>query len=423
MVDSAAAAEVGGPQVPPGGQGGGGAEPTGDATPAFGTAAPATPEFGTAASGPAASGRGAAETAAFPAVAPGTGAPGPDAVSGPPVPPPPPLPPYAAFPGEGPGYGAEPGGQYASHAGGRRRMRRPAALITAVAVGAAVIGGGTAFSMEKLLGGGAGSSSSVSAAQSSSTAAKGTAARVAQEVSPSVVEINASSGSGESTGSGVVITKGGEIVTNNHVVSGADTVQVSFSNGKKVTGKVTGTDPDKDLALVKVGDTDGLKPATLGDSDSVGVGDGVVAIGSPEGLSGTVTSGIVSAKDRNVKVQKEDGNSGGQSQDGGDGGNGGSGGSGDWPFEFDGGQYNGGVSGETTTYKAIQTDASLNPGNSGGALVNMAGQVIGINSAMLPAGSGGGQAAQSSSGSVGLGFAIPVNDLKKDLDTLRDGNA
>jgi putative serine protease PepD len=151
----------------------------------------------------------------------------------------------------------------------------------------------------------------------------------------------------------------------------------------------------------------------------VGVGDNVVAIGSPEGLSGTVTSGIVSAKDRDVKVQKEDGDSDGQSQGGG------SGGSGNWPFEFGGGEYNGGVDGETTTYKAIQTDASLNPGNSGGALVNMSGQVIGINSAMLPAGSesGSGQQAQSSSGSVGLGFAIPVNDLKKDLDKLRDGNA
>ncbi|WP_405804318.1 S1C family serine protease [Streptomyces sp. NBC_01187] len=378
----------------------------GHETPAFG---PDTPTFGNAATGNPASGNPVSDTATFPTAA--SGAPGA------PVPPPPVVPPYATFPGEGPGTGPE--GRPAAHGGKRRRMRRPAALITAVAVGAAVIGGGTAFGMETLLGGDEGAGASVPAAQNSSTAAKGSAARVAQDVSPSVVEISASSGSGESTGSGIVLTRAGEIVTNNHVVAGAETVQVSFSNGKKVTGKVVGNDPDKDLALVKVSDTANVKPATLGDSDSVGVGDNVVAIGSPEGLSGTVTSGIVSAKDREVKVQKEDGDSDGQSQDGG------SGGSGNWPFEFGGGEYNGGVDGETTTYKAIQTDASLNPGNSGGALVNMSGQVIGINSAMLPAGSGSGsgQQAQSSSGSVGLGFAIPVNDLKKDLDKLRDGNA
>ncbi|MDJ1135865.1 S1C family serine protease [Streptomyces iconiensis] len=302
-----------------------------------------------------------------------------------------------------------------AHGGGgkKRRMRKPAALLAAVAVAAAVVGGGTAFGMEKLLNGDAGTSTSVPAAKGSAAAAKGTVARVAQDVSPSVVEIKAATGSGQSTGSGVVITKDGEIVTNNHVVSGADTAKVTFTGGKTMTADVVGTDSDRDLALLKVRGADDLKPAALGDSNAVGVGDQVVAIGSPEGLSGTVTSGIVSAKDRDVTVQKEDGDQG-QGQGGSDGG---------WPFEYKGDEFNGGVKGETTTYKAIQTDASLNPGNSGGALVNMAGQIIGINSAMLPAGSQGGQASQSSSGSVGLGFAIPVNDLKKDLGKLRDGNA
>ncbi|MGP3987735.1 S1C family serine protease [Streptomyces sp. 3N207] len=318
------------------------------------------------------------------------------------VPPPPAEPPYAAFaaaPGRPP----------------RRRMRRPAALLTTVAVAAAVIGGGTAYSMEQLLGGDGGSSGSVLTASGSNATAKGHVSQVVESVQDSVVEIKATSGSGQATGSGVVITKDGQIVTNNHVVSGADTVKVTFSSGRTAQAEVVGTDADKDLALLKVNGQDNLKPATLGDSDAVGVGDQVVAIGSPEGLSGTVTSGIVSAKNREVKVPKEDGDQNELPSQGSGGG--------EWPFESGGGRYNGGVQGETTTYKAIQTDASLNPGNSGGPLFNMSGKVIGINSAIFSAGSGDGQASQASAGSVGLGFAIPVNDVKQDLSSLRDGGA
>ncbi|RCG19010.1 serine protease [Streptomyces diacarni] len=301
-----------------------------------------------------------------------------------------------------------------------RRMRRPAALLTAVAVGAAVIGGGTAFGMQELLGGRGAPSASAPAADGTNAAAQGTVSDVVRSVKDSVVEIKANSGSGQSTGSGVIITEDGQIVTNNHVVAGADSVKVTFSDGKTAQADVVGTDPDKDLALIKADGRDGLKPAPLGDSDDVGVGDQVVAIGSPQGLSNTVTSGIVSAKNREVKVPKTDGD---QGQLPGQGGGGGL--DGEWPFEFDGGEYNGGVQGETTTYKALQTDASLNPGNSGGPLFTMSGQVVGINSAILPAGSGQGQgqgqASQSGAGSVGLGFAIPVNDLKQDLGTLRNG--
>ncbi|MEU2085219.1 trypsin-like peptidase domain-containing protein [Streptomyces albus] len=320
------------------------------------------------------------------------------------VPPPPAAPPYAGFP------------DGSRSPGRRRRMRGPAALVTAAAVAAAVVGGGTAFGLEALLGGHS-SSASAPAASGTNASASGTVAGVVDAVKDSVVEIKADTGSGQSTGSGVVITKDGQILTNNHVVSGADTVRVTFEGGKTARARVVGTDADKDLALLKAEGVSGLRPAALGDSDAVGVGDQVVAIGSPQGLSGTVTSGIVSAKNREVKVPKVDG---GQEpeQDQGGGGLGGG-----WPFEFDGGQYNGGVQGETTTYKAIQTDASLNPGNSGGPLFNMSGQVIGINSAILPAGSGQGQASQSDAGSVGLGFAIPVNDVKKDLGALRDGTA
>ncbi|WP_157859189.1 S1C family serine protease, partial [Streptomyces pathocidini] len=237
----------------------------------------------------------------------------------------------------------------------------------------------------------------------------GTVSGVASAVGPSVVEITATSQTGQSTGSGVITTSDGEILTNNHVISGASQIKVTFSDGKTATAQVVGTNPDLDIALLKADGVRGLKAATLGDSDSVRVGDEVVAIGSPEGLSGTVTSGIISALHRDVTVKKDDG----RQQAPGQGGQ-------RWPFEFGGGQYNGEVGGSTTTYKALQTDASLNPGNSGGALVNMRGEIIGINSAMYAPSSA---AAQSGgAGSVGLGFAIPINEVKKILDDLREGS-
>ncbi|MCX4533704.1 trypsin-like peptidase domain-containing protein [Streptomyces sp. NBC_00841] len=297
---------------------------------------------------------------------------------------------------------------------GRRRVGRPVALLTAVAVAAAVVGGVTATAIGQFTdsgSSGSGTSSAVSGTTVSQSSA-GTVAGVAQAVSPTIVEIGASSNAGQSTGSGVIITSDGEIVTNNHVIAGASTIKVTLSTGKTYTAKVVGTDAAKDLALIKLEGASGLKTATLGDSSSLKVGDQVVAIGSPEGLTGTVTSGIVSALDRDVTVAK-DSNSG-QGQQGG--------GRSDWPFEFGGQQFNGDTGNSTTTYKAIQTDASLNPGNSGGALINMNGEIIGINSAMYSASSSDGSNS-AGAGSVGLGFAIPVNTLKADLDTLRSGNS
>ncbi|MEV7949936.1 trypsin-like peptidase domain-containing protein [Streptomyces rubiginosohelvolus] len=303
---------------------------------------------------------------------------------------------------------------------GRRKAKRPVALLAAVAIAAGVIGGGTATLVGQFNGrdsaatGSGGAVNGTTVSQSS----KGTVAGVAEAVSPAIVEIGAASSAGKSTGSGVVITEDGEIVTNNHVISGAQQIQVTLSTGKTYTADVVGTDPDKDLALIKLRDASGLKTATLGDSSKVKVGEEVVAIGSPEGLTGTVTSGIVSALDRDVTVAKDDSGSSGQGQDQGQGRQGGGQ---EWPFEFGGQQFNGDTGEETTTYKALQTDASLNPGNSGGALINMDGEIIGINSAMYaPSSSAAGSG--SSAGSVGLGFAIPVNTLKADLDTLRAGN-
>ena len=319
--------------------------------------------------------------------------------------------------GEGGGdglYGHGPAQPAAEPPAARRRVRKPVALLAAVAIAAAIVGGGTATVIGKLTDDGTATTagSGVIPGTTVSQSSKGTVAGVAAALSPTIVEIGATSTAGQSTGSGVVITSDGEIVTNNHVIADASAIKVTLSTGRTYTADVVGTDADKDLALIKLRGASGLKTATLGDSSKVAVGDEVVAIGSPEGLTGTVTSGIVSALDRDVTVAK-DGDSGQEQEQ--------QGGGRQWPFEFGGQQFNGNTGESTTTYKALQTDASLNPGNSGGALINMAGEIIGINSAMYSASSAGGQDS-SSAGSVGLGFAIPVNTLKADLDTLRAGN-
>lgn len=331
------------------------------------------------------------------------------------------------WPGGGSGAGGDGGGHAgfaqpapvpAPQPGGRRRgrARGPIGLLAACALVAAVAGGGAAALVSEFTGGSGGTSQSTPV-ENASSKVSGVSA-VAQAVSPSIVEIKATTGQGQSTGSGVIVTGDGEVVTNNHVVAGADTVQVSLSDGSTKTAKVVGTDPDKDLALIKIQGASGLKAAKLGDSGKLRVGDQVVAIGSPEGLTGTVTSGIVSALNRDVTVAKEQGSQGqGQGQGRGRDGRGLPG----WPFEFGGNQYNGDTGSSKTTYKAIQTDASLNPGNSGGALINMSGEIIGINSAMYAPASG--SASGDSAGSVGLGFAIPVNTVKADLAKLRAGGS
>lgn len=305
---------------------------------------------------------------------------------------------YPPLPGHAPDAavdgGAPPAGP-ASHRGRRRRAGRSVALLAAVAVVAAGVGGGTAALLGDAQVGATGTGTSVRGTNVS-VHTDGTVASVAAAVGPSVVEISTQT----ATGSGVILSSDGKILTNNHVVSGAGEVQVTFSDGSTATATVTGTDPDTDLAVIQARDVSGLPAATLGDSDAVAVGDQVVAIGSPEGLSGTVTSGIVSALDREVTVSTEDSTP--QQQQ--------------WPFESGGGRYNGDLgSGGTTTYRAIQTDASLNPGNSGGALVNMNGEIIGINSAMY--------SASADSGSAGLGFAIPVNTVKTVLSDLESGGS
>ncbi|MER6025287.1 trypsin-like peptidase domain-containing protein [Streptomyces sp. NPDC001851] len=288
-----------------------------------------------------------------------------------------------------------------------KRNRRPVALLAAVAIVAAAVGGATAYGFQELTG-----ENTVASAGTTThvvpTGKRGDVAAIAAAVSPSVVEIRATLDSGTSTGSGVVITSKGEIVTNNHVVSGAQSVKVRTSDGTSYTADIVGTDSSKDLALIKLRGASGLKPASLGNSSGVQVGDSVVAIGSPEGLTGTVTSGIVSALNRDVTVSTDEN----QGQD--------QGGDGQWPFQFGGREFNGDTGSSTTTYKAIQTDASLNPGNSGGALIDASGNVIGINSAMYS--SSRQSSSSTDAGSIGLGFAIPVNTVKSDLAKLRAGD-
>jgi putative serine protease PepD len=202
-------------------------------------------------------------------------------------------------------------------------------------------------------------------------------AGIAQRVLPSVVSISTRTTNGGATGSGFVIDSAGYILTNNHVISDAVTtggsIQVSLSNGTFYPATVVGRDASYDLAVLKI-TANGLKALQFGDSDKVAVGDLVIAIGSPLGLSGTVTTGIISAKNRAVTA----------------------------------GESNS----ESSFINALQTDAAINPGNSGGPLVDATGAVIGINSAIASLGN------NSQVGSIGLGFAIPINQARKTADQL-----
>ncbi|AXK87951.1 serine protease, S1-C subfamily, contains C-terminal PDZ domain [Nocardia farcinica] len=263
---------------------------------------------------------------------------------------------------------------------GARVAPKALALLAAVALAIGVVGGLvgrlTAETSTNL------TSRKVTLEQTESTdQPHGQIAQVANAVLPSVVSIRTTVGENGSTGSGVVIDGAGYIVTNNHVISmaaqdksGRASIQVTFSDGSRVPANIVGRDPKTDLAVLKV-DVKNLTVARLGRSDDVQVGDDVLAIGSPLGLSKTVTSGIVSALHRPVKLSGEG-------------------------------------SDTNAVIDAVQTDASINPGNSGGALVDMDGQVIGINSAIR----------SETGGSVGLGFAIPVDTMTEVAQSLiRDG--
>ena len=236
----------------------------------------------------------------------------------------------------------------------------------------------------------------------------GTVEQVAAKVVPSVVMLETDLGRQSEEGSGVVLSSDGLILTNNHVVAtaanpghapaprrgsddggggrepdsnpagGPPKTTVTFSDGRTAQFTVVGADPTTDIAVVRVQGVSGLTPISLGSSANLRVGQPVMAVGSPLGLEGTVTTGIVSSLNRPVSTTGETGN-------------------------------------QNTVLDAIQTDAAINPGNSGGALVNMSGQLVGVNSAIATL---GGDSPDAQSGSIGLGFAIPVDQAKRIADEL-----
>ena len=254
----------------------------------------------------------------------------------------------------------------------------PTASIVVLALVAGLIGGVLGGDATKgLILSGVNLVSSTSTIERSPDSVAGLAARVL----PSVVSIETVSSEGGTTGSGFVIDANGYLLTNNHVVAKAMTIKVMLNDGREFAARILGRDESYDLAVLKIEAT-GLKALQFGDSDQVQVGDPVIAIGSPLGLSGTVTQGIISAKDRPVTAG--DSNS------------------------------------STSFISALQTDAAINPGNSGGPLVDATGAVIGVNSAIASLGTAGG----SQSGSIGLGFAIPINQARKTADQLiKNGKA
>jgi S1-C subfamily serine protease len=242
---------------------------------------------------------------------------------------------------------------------------------------------------------------------------------VAAQATPSVVTINVSASNEAGTGSGVVMSKDGYIVTNTHVVtldgdSSNGRITVTTSNGKIYAGKLIGTDPTVDLAVIKIDATD-LKPMEFADSSKLNVGDTAVAIGAPLGLSNTVTDGIVSTLNRSIQVTSSAPSKGGDSNEGGNGGSG--------PFDFWGNGDNGSSSSANTTVSlpVIQTDASINPGNSGGALLDSKGRLIGINVAIASAGSS--SSSESAAGSIGVGFSIPANLVKRVANEIKDNGS
>jgi putative serine protease PepD len=238
---------------------------------------------------------------------------------------------------------------------------------------------------------------------------------VAAKAGPSVVTISVSTAQAGGTGSGVILSEDGYVLTNNHVVtlggeSSDGTIEVTTADGHIYQAEVVGTDPIVDLAVIQLKDASGLSPIEFGDVDALDVGDRVVAIGAPLGLSNTVTDGIVSALNRSIQIA-----SSAVPDHGGDNPNENDG---QGPFNFDlPGQQTTTGSG-TISLPVIQTDAAINPGNSGGALVNASGELVGINVAIANAGG-----TSTTNGSIGVGFAIPADLAKRVANELIENGA
>ncbi|MGC0329688.1 putative serine protease PepD [Streptomyces sp. SAI-170] len=276
-------------------------------------------------------------------------------------------------------------GQAAPSVAQRRRRARKALVLGAVLL--ALVSGGVGGAVGAYLerNGGIGGVELPQAGKEPAGRDPDSVAGIAARALPSVVTLHVSGSEQSGTGTGFVLDDQGHILTNNHVVEPAGEdgeITVTFHSGDTAEAELVGGDTGYDLAVVRVKGVSGLQPAPLGNSDNVQVGDPVVAIGAPFDLAGTVTSGIISAKQRPITA-------GGESGDGGD----------------------------ISYVDALQTDAPINPGNSGGPLLDSRGRVIGINSAIRSAG-GGSEAEGEQAGSIGLGFAIPVNQGKRVAEEL-----
>jgi len=291
------------------------------------------------------------------------------------------------FPGYPRGYPYVGGPQAAPPA---RRGARLVAAAVALAVVAGGIGGGVGVALDHQ------NPAVIPALGSPTTQAQpvavtpGSVQQVAAKVLPSVVKIQVIMGNQGGEGSGVVLSRDGLILTNNHVVesasgAGSGAITVTLNDGTSASASIVGRDPSADIAVIKMANQSNLTPIAIGSSANLAVGQNVVAVGSPLGLAGTVTSGIISALNRPVSAD-------------------------------------GAASGQNSVLDAIQTDAAINPGNSGGALVNMNGQLIGINSAI--ASLGGSSSGGAQSGSIGLGFAIPIDQANRiDQELITQGTA
>jgi putative serine protease PepD len=297
--------------------------------------------------------------------------------------------PEHAFAAQGAAYPGGPGYQYGAPVTGSTfpampplqtdsgmKRRGLSTAMVAVAILGGVIGGGVGVGGTLLL---AGHTVTPVLTQHDShpstqpAAQAGSVQFAAGKALASTVDIEVASNGGGDEGTGVILTPDGYVLTNNHVVSSGGQITVTLPGERKVGATVVGVSPSYDLAVLKLGGVSGLTPAELGRSSGLVVGQTVVAVGSPLGLEGTVTSGIVSALNRTVQVT--------------------------------------GDNGQAVVYNGLQTDASINPGNSGGPLVNLDGQVIGINSSIQSTNSGGGGGGQA--GNIGLGFSIPIDTASR----------
>jgi putative serine protease PepD len=269
-------------------------------------------------------------------------------------------------------------------------------MVAAAVVAAVVAGGTTAVVLSNDNDGGNGSATASSSSaggssapaplkQANGTAPDWTATAAAVETSVVAITVGSESSGSEAQGSGIILDSSGHVLTNNHVATAVDgPITVTLTDQRTYNAKVVGTDPSTDLAVLSITNPPkDLKPASLGDSDKLAVGQPVMAVGNPLGLADTVTTGIVSALDRPVTTQASNGQGADSSS-----------------------------SGDAVITNAIQTDAAINPGNSGGALVTANGQVIGINSSIASLSNSSAFGGGGESGSIGLGFAIPINEAK-----------